>query len=134
MRRKTKQIMIGSVAIGSDAPIAVQSMTNTDTRDVDATVNQIHLLEEAGCDLVRVAVVDREAGLALSKIKAQIKIPLVADIHFDYRLALLAIEQGVDKLRINPGNIGSRDRVKAIVTEAKTRIPIGKHAHWLPGH
>ena len=136
MRRKTKQIMIGSVAIGSDAPIAVQSMTNTDTRDVDATVNQIHLLEEAGCDLVRVAVVDREAGLALSKIKAQIKIPLVADIHFDYRLALLAIEQGVDKLRINPGNIGSRDRVKAIVTEAKnSRIPIrvGANAGSLAG-
>ena len=100
-------------------------MTNTDTRDAVSTVNQIHRLEQAGCDLVRVAVVDREAGLTLGRIKKQIRIPLVADIHFDYRLALLAIEQGVDKLRINPGNIGSPDRVKAIVRAAKDAgIPI----------
>ncbi|HOB07989.1 MAG: flavodoxin-dependent (E)-4-hydroxy-3-methylbut-2-enyl-diphosphate synthase [Limnochordia bacterium] len=125
MRRKTKEIKIGGLKIGGDAPITVQSMTNTDTRDAVSTVNQIHRLEQAGCDLVRVAVVDREAGLTLGRIKKQIRIPLVADIHFDYRLALLAIEQGVDKLRINPGNIGSPDRVKAIVRAAKDAgIPI----------
>jgi len=125
MRRKTRQIKIGGVAIGGNAPIAVQSMTNTDTRDAAATISQIHRLEQAGCDLVRVAVVDRDAGLTLGKIKAQIGIPLVADIHFDYRLALLAIDQGVDKLRINPGNIGSRDRVKEIVRAAlNAGIPI----------
>jgi len=125
MRRKTKEIKIGGLKIGGDAPITVQSMTNTDTRDAVSTVNQIHRLEQAGCDLVRVAVVDREAGLTLGRIKKQIRIPLVADIHFDYRLALLAIEQGVDKLRINPGNIGSPDRVKVIVRAAKDAgIPI----------
>lgn len=125
MRRKTKEIKIGGLKIGGDAPITVQSMTNTDTRDAVSTVNQINRLEQAGCDLVRVAVVDREAGLTLGRIKKQIRIPLVADIHFDYRLALLAIEQGVDKLRINPGNIGSPDRVKAIVRAAKDAgIPI----------
>lgn len=125
MRRKTKEVKIGGLKIGGDAPITVQSMTNTDTRDAVSTVNQIHRLEQAGCDLVRVAVVDREAGLTLGRIKKQIRIPLVADIHFDYRLALLAIEQGVDKLRINPGNIGSPDRVKAIVRAAKDAgIPI----------
>jgi (E)-4-hydroxy-3-methylbut-2-enyl-diphosphate synthase len=112
-------------------------MATTDTRDVSATVNQIRRLEQTGCELVRVAVANREAGMVLSKIKAQINIPLVADIHYDYRLALMAIEQGVDKLRINPGNIGSRERVKAIVDEAKScGIPIrvgvnaGSLADW----
>jgi len=111
--------------IGGDNPILIQSMTNTDTRDVKATVEQIARLEDAGCDIIRVAVPDREAAEALSGIKAGIHIPLVADIHFDYRLALTAIENGVEKLRINPGNIGGRDKVKAVVEKAKERqIPI----------
>jgi len=124
-RKKTRIISIGDLKIGGDNPILIQSMTNTDTRDVKATVEQIARLEDAGCDIIRVAVPDREAAEALSGIKAGIHIPLVADIHFDYRLALTAIENGVDKLRINPGNIGGRDKVKAVVEKAKERqIPI----------
>lgn len=124
-RRKTREIAIGSVKIGGDNPIAIQSMCNTDTRDVKQTVEQIKKLEAAGCEIIRVAVPDMEAAEALYEIKKQINIPLVADIHFDYRLALKAIENGIDKLRINPGNIGSEDRIKAVVEAAKARkIPI----------
>ena len=113
------------MVIGGGAPVSVQSMTTTDTRDAAATVGQIHRLEDAGCDIVRVAVPNREAAAALPAIKERIRIPLVADIHFDYRLALAALEAGVDKLRINPGNIGSRDRVEAVARAAKERgVPI----------
>jgi len=123
------------VAIGGGAPISVQSMTKTDTRDVSATVKQIKRLENAGCEIIRVAVPDMEAALALPRIKKKIKIPLVADIHFDYRLALKAIEAGVDKLRINPGNIGAEWKVKEIVKSAKMRkipIRVGVNAGSLP--
>lgn len=124
-RKPTKEVKIGSIKIGADNPIAVQSMCKTDTRDVEATVRQIKKLEQAGCEIVRVAVLDMEAAGALGEIKKQISIPLVADIHFDYRLALEAIKQGVDKIRINPGNIGARDRVETVVRSAKEkRIPI----------
>lgn len=123
--------MVGNVQIGADAPISVQSMTNTDTRDINATVAQIHRLEKAGCEIVRVAVPDMDAAQKLGEIKKQIHIPLVADIHFDYRLALEAIAQGVDKLRINPGNIGDSARVAEVVKAAKesgTPIRIGVNA------
>jgi len=124
-RRKTRQISIGSVKVGGDAPLSVQSMTKTDTRDIRKTVNQIQRLERAGCEIVRVAVVDEEAAHAIAQIKKRIHIPLIADIHFHYRLALKAMASGADGLRINPGNIGGRDRLKSIVTEAKERsIPI----------
>ncbi len=124
-RKLTKAIQIGSVKIGGGAPISVQSMTNTKTQDAKATIAQILRLEEAGCDIVRVAVPDMEAAQAIKEIKAGIHIPLIADIHFDYRLALEAIKNGVDALRINPGNIGSRDRVVAVVEAAKAKhIPI----------
>ncbi len=124
-RRYSKAIKIGNLTTGQDAPISVQSMTKTDTRDIEITVNQINRLEKAGCEIIRVAVPDMTAAKALGAIKKQINIPLVADIHFDYRLALEAIEQGVDKLRINPGNIKERDKVAQIVGKAKERnIPI----------
>lgn len=124
-RRKTRQIAIGNVKIGGGAPISVQSMTNTKTTDTEATVAQIKALQDAGCDIVRLAVPDMAAAENIVNIKAQVNIPLVADIHFDYRLALKAIEQGIDALRINPGNIGDEERVKAVVTAAKTKhIPI----------
>ena len=124
-KRATRQISIGGVKIGGGAPISVQSMTKTDTRDVAATVSQIKQLEAAGCDLVRLAVVDREACEALVRIKRTARIPLIADIHFDHRLALKALEAGVDGLRINPGNIGGRERVTPIVRAAKERdVPI----------
>lgn len=124
-RCKTNEIQIGDKKIGGDNDILIQSMCNTDTRNISATVAQIQQLEESGCEIIRVAVPDMEAADALKVIKQQINIPLVADIHFDYRLALKAIENGVDKLRINPGNIGSEDKVKAIVDAAKLKkIPI----------
>lgn len=124
-RTQTRRVQIGQVPVGGGAPVAVQSMTTTDTRDVDATVAQIHALEAAGCEIVRVAVPDRAAAEALPRIKARIRAPLVADIHFDYRLALAALEGGVDKLRLNPGNIGSADRVRTVAREAKARgVPI----------
>ncbi|MEG0012511.1 MAG: flavodoxin-dependent (E)-4-hydroxy-3-methylbut-2-enyl-diphosphate synthase [Cellulosilyticaceae bacterium] len=124
-RGETKIIQIKDVKIGGGYPIAIQSMCNTKTDDVEATVRQIIALEEAGCEIVRVAVPDEEAARALEKIIPRINIPLVADIHFDYRLALMAIENGVNKLRINPGNIGSRERVEAVVEKAKAyNIPI----------
>jgi (E)-4-hydroxy-3-methylbut-2-enyl-diphosphate synthase len=125
MRRKTREIYIGKVPIGGSHPIMVQSMTNTDTRDVNSTVNQIRLLQAAGCEVVRLAIIDEEATAAIARIKKQIDIPLVADIHFDYRLALKSIEAGADGLRINPGNIGSVAKIKAIVTSCRERnIPI----------
>ena len=124
-RKQTKKIRVGGIYIGGDAPISVQSMANTDTRDVKATVDQIKRLEEVGCDIIRVAIPDSEAASALSQIKKEIKIPLVADIHFDYRLALDSIKNGADKIRLNPGNIGGQDRVKMVADMAKERqIPI----------
>jgi (E)-4-hydroxy-3-methylbut-2-enyl-diphosphate synthase len=124
-RTQTRRVQIGQVAVGGGAPIAVQSMTTTDTRNVEATVAQIHALEAAGCEIARVAVPDKAAADALAQIKSRIRIPLVADIHFDYRLALAALAAGVDKLRLNPGNIGSADRVRAVAREAQTRgVPI----------
>lgn len=124
-RDNTKVIKIGDRVIGGGNPIMIQSMCNTRTEDVEATVKQILELEAAGCDIIRVAVPTEEAANAIKEIKKQIHIPLVADIHFDYRLAILAMENGVDKIRINPGNIGSRDRLEAVVKVAKERnIPI----------
>jgi (E)-4-hydroxy-3-methylbut-2-enyl-diphosphate synthase len=124
-RRKSRQIMVGDVPIGGDAPIAVQSMTNTETRDVEATVAQIRRLEDVGADIVRVSVPSMDAAEALGKIRQQVKVPLVADIHFDYKIALRVAELGVDCLRINPGNIGAPDRVRAVVDAAKDKgIPI----------
>ena len=124
-RRKTRQIIIGNVKIGSNSPISIQSMTNTDTADVKATINQIKALERAGCEIVRVAVPNMEAAEAVGKIKKSINIPLIADIHFDYRLALKVIDKGVDGLRLNPGNIGDKERIKTVVKAAREKkIPI----------
>ncbi len=124
-REKTRVIHIGSVAIGGGAPISVQSMTKTDTRNVKATVNQIRRLEKAGCEIIRLAAPDMNAAKALGAIKKQVSIPMIADIHFDYRLALEAIKQGVDGLRINPGNIGAKWKVKEVVLAAKDKkLPI----------
>ena len=123
--RQSRQISIGSVKIGGGAPVSVQSMTVTDTRDVASTVSQIKRLEEAGCDIVRVAVPDMDAARALGAIGKETGIPLVSDIHFDYRLALESIRQGVDGMRINPGNIGARYRIKAVVDACRERgVPI----------
>jgi len=129
-RKKTRPVFLGKVQVGGNASVAVQSMTSTDTRDVKATVRQIRRLEEAGCEIVRVAVPDREAAAALTEIKKQITIPLVADIHFNYRLAIEAIESGVDGIRINPGNI-SKEKILKIVESARYRgtvIRIGINA------
>ena len=124
-RNNAKVVAIGNCLIGGDHPIAIQSMCNTKTEDVEATVAQILALEAAGCEIIRVAVPTMEAALAIKEIKKQIHIPLVADIHFDYKLAIAAIENGADKIRINPGNIGSRERVQAVVDKAKAAgIPI----------
>ncbi|UCC69336.1 MAG: flavodoxin-dependent (E)-4-hydroxy-3-methylbut-2-enyl-diphosphate synthase, partial [Armatimonadota bacterium] len=125
MTHPSRAVMVGGVQIGGGAPITVQSMTDTDTRDVEATVAQIKELEEAGCDLVRVAVPDMDAASALGRIKSQISLPLGADIHFDHRLALEAIDQGADKLRINPGNIRRPEHIEAVARAAAERgIPI----------
>ncbi len=124
-RYKTREIAIGGVKIGGNNPIAIQSMTNTPTADVDATVSQILRLEEAGCDIIRCTVPDEASAKALAAIKKQIHIPLVADIHFDYRMAIAAMENGADKIRINPGNIGGKDRIRAVVDCAKAYgVPI----------
>ena len=134
-RRISKAIKIGGVTVGGGAPVVVQSMTKTDTRDVKVTVRQIKQLEEIGCEIVRLAVPDAEAARALVDIKKDIKIPLVADIHFDYRLALAALKAGVDGLRLNPGNIGEADKVKKVALAAKERgvpIRIGVNAGSLP--
>ncbi len=125
IRRKTKQIKVGNILIGGDAPIAVQSMTNTDTCDVDKTVQQIRQIQHAGADLVRVSIPTMDAAEAFKKIRKQVDIPLIADIHFNYKIALKVAEYGVDCLRINPGNIGNESRVKAVVDIAKDKgIPI----------
>ena len=124
-RRKTRQIMVGNVPVGGDAPISVQSMTNTETCDVDATVGQIRRLQDAGVDIVRVSVPSMDAAEAFGKIRKQVDVPLVADIHYDYKIALAVAEQGVDCLRINPGNIGREDRIKAVIQCAKDKgLPI----------
>lgn len=124
-RDHTRTVKIGDRGIGGGNPVLIQSMTNTPTEDVEATVAQIKRLEKAGCEIIRCTVPTMEAALALKEIKKQIKIPLVADIHFDYKMAIAAMENGADKIRINPGNIGSRDRVLAVVKEARDRqIPI----------
>ena len=125
MRRKTKEVKVGKVIIGGNSPISIQSMSKTFTQDVKSTVKQIKTLEEAGCQIIRVAVPDEEAAKAIKEIKKQISIPLVADIHFDYRLALTSINSGADKIRINPGNIGNSEKIKLVVAEAKkNKIPI----------
>ncbi len=134
-RRKSKPIKIGSVTIGGDAPIVVQSMTKTDTRDVMSTLHQIKELEDCGCEVVRVAVPDKEAAEALKAIKKAAQIPIIADIHFDFRLALMVLEAGVDGLRLNPGNIGDPEKVTAVAKAAKERnvpIRIGVNAGSLP--
>lgn len=124
-QKKTKAVFVGGVPVGGGNAVSVQSMTNTDTRDAAATVAQIHAFEAAGCDIVRVAVPDEAAAHAIAQIKPEIHIPLVADIHFDYRLALLCMENGVDKVRINPGNIGDPAKVRAVCDMAKEKhIPI----------
>lgn len=124
-RRKTRKIFVGSVPIGGDAPISVQSMTKTDTRDVVSTIAQIKELAEAGCHIVRIAVPDMEAARSIGRIKGSSPIPVIADIHFDYRLAIEAIKQGIDGLRINPGNIGAKWKIKEVVLAASERkIPI----------
>jgi len=134
-RRVSKPIQIGTVTVGGDAPIVVQSMTKTDTRDVMSTTYQIKELEDCGCELVRIAVPDAEAAQALSAIKRGVSLPIIADIHFDYRLALMALEAGVDGLRLNPGNIGEPEKVKAVAYAARERnvpIRIGVNAGSLP--
>ena len=134
-RRISKQIQIGGVKIGGGAPVVVQSMTNTDTRDVKSTIRQIKQMERYGCEIIRVAVPDMQAASALNDIKKGIKIPLIADIHFDYRLALAALEAGVDGFRLNPGNIGDHEQIKKVVLAAKERavpIRIGLNAGSLP--
>jgi len=130
-RRKSRSVQVGKVTVGGDAPISVQSMTNTETCDVDATVAQIRALETAGADIVRVSVPSMDAADAFGKIRAQVQVPLVADIHFDHKIALRVAELGVDCLRINPGNIGREDRVRAVVNAARDRdisIRIGVNA------
>jgi (E)-4-hydroxy-3-methylbut-2-enyl-diphosphate synthase len=125
LRKMTKEVQVGNIKIGGQNPIIIQSMCNTDTRDVGATVNQILQLEEAGCELVRIAILDMEAANAVEEIKKQIHIPLVADIHFDYKLALRVMDLGIDKVRINPGNIGEESRIRQVVEKAKEKkIPI----------
>ena len=135
-RENTKQIRLGSVAVGGGAPVSVQSMCNTKTWDVEATVGQILALEAAGCDIVRLAIPDMDSARAISAIRERVHIPLVGDIHFDYRLALEAAERGIDKIRINPGNIGGEEKVKAVAEACRRRgipIRIGVNAGSLEG-
>lgn len=125
LREKTRSVQVGHLTIGGNNHVVIQSMCNTKTKDVEATIKQINALQQAGCELVRVAVFDKEDAYAIKEIKKGIHIPLVADIHFDYKLALIAIESGIDKVRINPGNIGSTEKVKAVVDACKEKhIPI----------
>lgn len=125
LREETRSVQVGNLTIGGNNHVVIQSMCNTKTKNVEATIKQINALEQAGCELVRVAVFDKEDAYAIKEIKKGIHIPLVADIHFDYRLALIAIESGIDKVRINPGNIGSTEKVKAVVDACKEKhIPI----------
>ena len=134
-RNETRKIFVGDVQIGGQNKVVIQSMTNTKTKDVKSTVEQILKLEEAGCEIIRVACLDEEDAKAIKEIKSKIHIPIVSDIHFDYRIALEAAKAGVDKIRINPGNIGSIDRVKAVVDACKERkipIRIGVNSGSLP--
>ncbi|MGQ9546454.1 MAG: flavodoxin-dependent (E)-4-hydroxy-3-methylbut-2-enyl-diphosphate synthase [Dehalococcoidia bacterium] len=134
-RRTSKKLRIGNVMVGGDAPIVVQSMTKTDTRDIQATISEIRGLEECGCEIVRVAVPDKEAAESLVAIKKRVSLPIIADIHFDYRLALAALKAGVDGIRLNPGNIGDREQIAKVVAAAKERespIRIGVNAGSLP--
>ncbi|MGB3210505.1 MAG: flavodoxin-dependent (E)-4-hydroxy-3-methylbut-2-enyl-diphosphate synthase [Desulforhopalus sp.] len=125
LRRSTRQIQVGNIAVGGDSPISVQSMTNTDTKDVEQTVAQVSRLQAAGCDIVRVAVLDPEAAAAIRTIRDKISIPLIADIHFDYRLAVAAMEHGADGIRINPGNLGGEEKIVRVVAAAKMHgVPI----------
>lgn len=125
MKKKTRQVMCRDIPIGGGAPVSIQSMTNTDTRDTEATLEQIRRLERAGCQIVRIAVPDEASAESFGQIRKKTDMPLVADIHFDYRLAVAAIEAGADKVRINPGNIGSEDRVRKVIEAAKARrIPV----------
>ncbi len=136
-RRISKPLRIGKVTVGGDAPIVVQSMTKTDTRDIPATINQIKELEDCGCEIVRVAVPDNEAAESLATIKKGVSLPIIADIHFDYRLALAALQSGVDGLRLNPGNIGDKEQIASVVAVAKKRevpIRIGVNAGSLPAN
>jgi len=124
-KRKTRKIQVGSVAVGGGAPVVVQSMTNTDTRDIDATVHQIKQLSAAGCEIVRLAVLDMEAAIAIMSIRQRVNVPLIADIHFDYRLAIASMENGIDGIRINPGNIGGKTKLAKVVHAAKAHgVPI----------
>ncbi len=137
MRRTCKQLRIGQVTLGGGNPIVVQSMTKTDTRDVTATINQIKELEDCGCEIVRVAVPDNEAAKSLASLKRSVSLPIIADIHFDYRLALAALKADVDGLRLNPGNIGDREQIAIVVAAAKERevpIRIGVNAGSLPAN
>jgi (E)-4-hydroxy-3-methylbut-2-enyl-diphosphate synthase len=136
-RRASKPLRIGNVTVGGNAPIVVQSMTKTDTRDIPATINQIKELEDSGCEIVRVAVPDKEAAESIATIKRSVSLPLIADIHFDYHLALAALQSGVDGLRLNPGNIGDREQIAMLVAAAKERevpIRIGVNAGSLPAN
>jgi len=137
IRKKTKQITLASITVGGGAPISVQSMCNTDTRDATRTLDQISHLEQAGCEIVRLAVPDEDAARALGKIRKGTNMPLIADIHFDHRLALEAVKQGMDGLRINPGNIGGKDKVSEVVRACKDKgvpIRIGVNAGSLEKH
>jgi (E)-4-hydroxy-3-methylbut-2-enyl-diphosphate synthase len=136
-RRTSKPLRVGKVTVGGNAPIVVQSMTKTDTRDIPATINQIKELEDCGCEIVRVAVPDKEAAESLATIKKRVSLSIIADIHFDYRLALAALKTGVDGLRLNPGNIGDKKQIAKIVAAAKERgvpIRIGVNAGSLPAN
>jgi (E)-4-hydroxy-3-methylbut-2-enyl-diphosphate synthase len=136
-RRTAQPLRVGKVTVGGDAPIVVQSMTKTDTRDIPATINQIKELEKCGCEIVRVAVPDKEAAESMAAIKRSVSLPLIADIHFDYRLALVALQSGVDGLRLNPGNIGDKGQIAKVVAAAKERevpIRIGVNAGSLPAN
>ena len=135
--RPSKPLKVGKVTVGGDAPIVVQSMTKTDTRDIPATISQIKELEDCGCEIVRVAVPDKEAAESMATIKKSVSLPLIADIHFDYRLALAALQSGVDGLRLNPGNIGDKEQIARVVAAAKERevpIRIGVNAGSLPAN
>ncbi len=134
-RRTCKPVRVGEVTVGGDAPVVVQSMTKTDTHDIPATINQIKELEDCGCEIVRVAVPDNEAAESIAAIKRSVSLPLIADIHFDYRLALVALQSGVDGLRLNPGNIGDKAKIAEVVTAARERdvpVRVGVNAGSLP--
>lgn len=137
LRRQSKKIFLGNFPVGGDSPVSVQSMTNTDTRDVPVTVNQIHELLESGCEIVRIAIPDEEAAKAFKEIRKTVDAPLIADIHFDYRLAIAAIDSGADGIRINPGNIGNRNKVEEVInaaTENNTCIRIGVNSGSISKH